>query len=327
MELKGLIFTSQITIALAGLAIASAVALNFSSSEEVNQPMPQHPPLTNNSPKPTPSPHPSVTKSAATEEKERFQQIVNKAIAQQLPQQPMADIMQSIASSFLGTPYQANLLDRSDPETLVVTLKAFDCVLFIETVLAIARGIAVQDYSYDTFSDRLREQRYENGQINGYCSRLHYFSAWINENQERGTVANITGDLGGISLVKPLNFMTQHRQNYPQLATNEANYQCMVNIEAHLKDLTINYIPTNQIHHTYPQLQPGDIIGVATNIPGLDVTHTGLAYRQPDGTIGLIHASPAGSVRIARDLQQHVKKVDRAIGIIVARPLPPVTNN
>jgi hypothetical protein len=117
--------------------------------------------------------------------------------------------------------------------------------------------------------------------------------------------------------------MTTHRQSSPQLVSDNATFQCIVQQETQLDRLTIDYIPTNQIRHLYSQLQPGDIIAVATNIPGLDVTHTGLVYRQPNGTIGFIHASPAGQVTIARDLERYISRVDRAIGILVARPTDP----
>jgi hypothetical protein len=97
----------------------------------------------------------------------------------------------------------------------------------------------------------------------------------------------------------------------------------MVQREDQLDGVTVDYIPTNKIRSVYAQLQPGDIIAVATNIPGLDVTHTGLVYRQPNGSIGFIHASPAGQVTIARDLHRYVSRVERAIGILVVRPLDP----
>jgi hypothetical protein len=159
--------------------------------------------------------------------------------------------------------------------------------------------------------------------MNGYCSRLHYFVDWIAENQKRGNVQNLAPELGGISLHKTLNFMTTHPQSSPRLVSDKATYQCMVQQEAQLDRLTIDYIPTNQIRRLYSQLQPGDIIAVATNIPGLDVTHTGLVYRQPNGNIGFIHASPAGQVTIARDLERYISRVDHAIGILVARPTDP----
>ncbi|HEY9727971.1 MAG TPA: N-acetylmuramoyl-L-alanine amidase-like domain-containing protein [Chroococcales cyanobacterium] len=258
-----------------------------------------------------------------TKDGERFKRVMQYAVAQNLHQRQMGEIVQAIANQFLGAAYKANLLDQSQEETLVVTLNQFDCVLFVETVLAIARGVAVQDYSYPTFVNHLRDQRYRDGQMNGYCSRLHYFVDWISDNQKRGTVQNLAQQLGGVSLHKTLNFMTTHRQSSPQLVSDNANFQCIVQQEAQLDRLTIDYIPTNQIRHLYSQLQPGDIIAVATNIPGLDVTHTGLVYRQPNGTIGFIHASPAGQVTIARDLERYISRVNRAIGILVARPTDP----
>lgn len=258
-----------------------------------------------------------------TKDGERFRRIMQQAIAQNLHQRPMGEIMQAIAQQFLGAAYKADLLDQSKEETLVVNLHQFDCVLLIETVLAIARGAAVQDYSYSTFVNHLRDQRYWDGQVNGYCSRLHYFAEWIYDNQKRGTVENLGLKLGGVPLAKKMNFMSTHRQSYPPMAKDNANYQCIVQREAQLDGVTVDYIPTNKIRSVYSQLQPGDIIAVATNISGLDVTHTGLVYRQPNGNIGFIHASPAGQVTIARDLQRYVSRVDRAIGMLVIRPLDP----
>lgn len=252
-----------------------------------------------------------------------FQRLTKYANTKNLYKRPIGEIMQATAQAFLGTPYKAGLLDQSSQETLVVTLNKFDCVLFVETVLAIARGVAVQDYSYQTFVAHIRDQRYWNGYMNGYCSRLHYFSEWIADNQRRGNVQNITKYLGGVALNKTLNFMSQHRSKYPRLVNNQANYKCIVETEANLARLTVDYIPQSQIRHVYAQLQPGDIVGVATNISGLDVTHTGLVYRYSNGNIGLIHASPIGKVTISSDLQRYVGNIKNANGILVARPIDP----
>jgi hypothetical protein len=67
-------------------------------------------------------------------------------------------------------------------------------------------------------------------------------------------------------------------------------------------------------------LKPGDIVAIATDLPGLDVTHTGFVYRNPDGSVGLIHAAPGSGVKISRDLQTYTERVEHAIGILVARP-------
>ncbi|NER29704.1 MAG: DUF1460 domain-containing protein [Symploca sp. SIO1C4] len=257
------------------------------------------------------------------ENKDNFQRLIEVAIARHLYQLSMGEIIQAIAEEFLGKAYKAGLLDKSTQETLTISLTEFDCVLFVETVLAIARNLALQDYSYQTFTNHIRNQRYLNGQLDGYCSRLHYFSVWIDDNQKRGTIKNIVPELGGIFLKKKLNFMSTHRHRYRRLRDNDANYRCIVEMEANLDPVSIDYIPHSQIRNTYSLLQPGDIIGIATNISGLDVTHTGLVYRFPDGNLGLIHASPIGEVTIARDLHRYVGNVNNAIGILVARPLDP----
>lgn len=257
--------------------------------------------------------------AAQSEDIARFEKIVQYANKQNLPDRPIGEIVQAIADNFLGQPYVEGLLDKSGTEKLIVTLDKFDCVLFVETVLAIARGVAVKDYDYQNFVNRIEEQRYLNGKINGYCSRLHYFSEWINDNQKRQTVENITAELGGVPMNKQLNFMSQHRSSYPQMVKDEATYQCIVGIEADLAKTTVNYIPTNRIKTVYSQLKPGDIVAVATDVKGLDVTHTGLVYRNADGNMGLIHASPAGQVTVAYDLHRYISRVESAIGIVVAR--------
>ncbi len=257
------------------------------------------------------------------EDGKTFQRIMQYVSTKKLYQRPMGEIVQAIAEQFLGAAYKADLLDQSKEETLVITLNKFDCVLFVETVLALARGVAVQDYSSETFVNHIRDQRYRNGQMDGYCSRLHYFSDWILDNQKRGVVQNIAPELGGVPLNKTMNFMSTHRQSYPPLANSDANYQCMVETENKLNAVTVDYIPTNQISRVYNRLKPGDIVAIATNLPGLDVTHTGLVYRTREGNIGFIHASPIGQVTITRDLQRYTGKVKNAIGILVARPSDP----
>lgn len=260
---------------------------------------------------------------AQSEDIARFDRVMEYAQKNNLYGRSMGEIVQAIADNFLGKPYAEGLLDKSNEEQLIVSLNKFDCVLFVETVLALSRGIAVKDYNYQNFVRRIEEQRYTNGKMNGYCSRLHYFSEWINDNHKRQTVENITAQLGGVPMDKKLNFMSQNRSSYPQMARDEATYQCIVGVEADLAKTTVNYIPTNRIKSIYSQLKPGDIIAVATDLKGLDVTHTGFVYRNADGNIGLIHASPAGEVTVAYDLHRYIRRVENATGIVVARAIDP----
>lgn len=261
------------------------------------------------------------TEVLSAKDRQRLNEIMEDAIANNLHELPFPDMIQAIATQFLGADYQAGLLDIPPQETLLAFLTKFDCVLFVETVLALTRGIAVQDYTPTTFVNHIEDQRYVNGEMNGYCSRLHYFSEWIADNEKRGNVKNLSQELSGIPLDKTLNFMTQNRSSYRQVSNNEANYNCLLEKESSLAESSINYIPKTEIRKTYDLLQPGDIIGLVTNIEGLDTTHTGLVYRTPNGNLGLIHASPMGQVKISSDLHTYVNQVNNTLGIVVARPL------
>ena len=253
----------------------------------------------------------------------KFQRVMDYARDRHLYQRPIGEVMQAISEQLLDTPYQENLLDETPNETLTLSLQKFDCVLFIESVLAMTRGIVEQDYSVSAFVDHIREQRYVNGEMNGYCSRLHYFSQWLADNQKRTIVKDLTSDLNGVPIDKTLNFMSVHWQVYPQLAHSVANRQCISEMESKLDSASLRYIPTQQIQSTYAALDAGDVIAIATKVPGLDVTHTGLVYRSPSGQLGLIHAAPVRGVMISPDLQRYVARLDGAIGILVARPIDP----
>jgi Protein of unknown function (DUF1460) len=261
--------------------------------------------------------------SSQTEDERIFKNILQYASDRQLDRTDRGKIVREVARQFLGKPYQSGLLDSFNRETLIVSLQKFDCFSLVETVLAIASNIASQENNYQTFTNNLIEERYHNGKINGYCSRLHYFSAWLSENQLRGNLENITISLGGIKLDKKLNFMSNHRQSYHQLniKNNNKNYRCILQMEANLKSLEINYIPQKSIKNIYSQLRSGDIIGITTSIDGLDVTHVGFVDRDRLGKVRFLHASPAGKVTIAADLSRYVSRVPKAIGIIVARPV------
>lgn len=275
----------------------------------------------------TPPPVTSAQPIFSSDDADRFHEIMQTAQRQSLAQRSMGDIMQAIAQQFVGSAYREHLLDQTPQETLVTSLTQFDCVLFVETVLALARSIALQDATPVTFAAHLEDQRYYQGRLQDYCSRLHYWSDWIADNQARGNVRNITVDLGGEPLPKTLNFMSRHRASYPRLVRDDAAFACIQRMEARVQHIPLAYIPTRQIATVYSQLQSGDIVAIATRISGLDVTHTGLVYRDPQGRVGLIHASPAGAVVIAPDLQTYTSRVDSAIGIMVARPVLPQAPN
>ncbi|MCK5572071.1 MAG: DUF1460 domain-containing protein, partial [Bacteroidetes bacterium] len=72
------------------------------------------------------------------------------------------------------------------------------------------------------------------------------------------------------------------------------------------------------------QLHNGDIIGLTSTVKGLDIAHTGLAYRS-EGTVRLLHASSGGrAVEVSKgSLADYVTAQSKQDGLIVVRPMKP----
>jgi hypothetical protein len=251
-----------------------------------------------------------------------FNEAMAHARARHLHERPIGEIMQEMGLFFRGKPYVAGILDEPGEESLICRLDGFDCVTFVETTLAMARGIATQDYSVQTFTTNVRDSRYRSGELDGYCSRVHYFTEWVVENESRGKVRDISEAIGGERLEKRFNFMTRNRSSYPRLVNNDELFACIAEMEADLARHSFHYIPQNRISRAYDSLRAGDIIALVTDIDGLDVTHTGLVYDDGNGGRGLLHASTSGGVLVSPDLQRYVTNNRRQIGILVARPAP-----
>ncbi len=82
-------------------------------------------------------------------------------------------------------------------------------------------------------------------------------------------------------------------------------------------------VPTARIPEVDHLIETGDVLAFATAIPGLDVTHSALAYRDTDGVLRVLHAPlSGGAVEVSRrTLPDYVAAIRRSTGILVARPL------
>lgn len=230
--------------------------------------------------------------------------------------------MVNIGKSFMQTPYVAKTLEIGDTETLVVNLQGLDCTTFVENVLAFSLLLRQQEMSFDAYLKNLEIIRYKDGSLNGYASRLHYFSEWIANNAEKGLLKDITGEIGGTAITKDINFMSTHRDLYPFLA-DDVNFSKIKASENYLNSQAICVLAQDDIAANEHLIQTGDIIALATSINGLDVTHTGIATREKDGRIHLLHAS-TGSMEVEvskKPLADYLKGIKSNTGIMVARPL------
>ena len=197
---------------------------------------------------------------------------------------------------YLNTPYVAHTLEVNDEEELVINTDEVDCTTFVEYVLAESLTPVVDGVvSEGQFADNVIKVRYRNGKIDGYTSRLHYIAEWVNN---------------GV-----------HPQLYKHLANHPEDVARMKSIEQELNKLTFHYLPKEQLKDNgMTWIKNGDIIALCTNIPGLDVSHLGIAF-YAEGKLTLLHASSQKKkvVVSTHSLAQMLNADDKLIGIRVLR--------
>lgn len=197
------------------------------------------------------------------------------------------------AKQMLGVPYVAGTLDGNEEEELVVRLDALDCTTFVETVLAFCIADKREERTFEGFKKALTQIRYRDGILDGYTSRLHYFSDWIRNNEQMGFVKECTSET---SCSQPkelwLDFMTTHIDSYLPMKKNPELVKEMAAHEKNWQGTVVYYIPKENFNLPPEELKikDGDVLALVTNIKGLDIVHVGFAFWKED-KLHLLHAS------------------------------------
>jgi hypothetical protein len=263
---------------------------------------------------------PPVAWEGTAEDSVIFVETMRWAREQGLGAQPIGEIVAQVARRFVGAPYVPNTLEAEGDERLVVNLRTFDCVTLVESVLAMARLLRDGRDEYAAFLAELQRIRYRDGALDGYISRLHYFSDWIADNERRGIVRDVTGSIGGVPDPEPIDFMSRHAGSYRQLSDPDV-LRSVRAMEARISARDRWVIPQARIGELAEAIRNGDVIAATSSIAGLDVAHTGFAYWQ-DGRLHLLHAPLIGTVvEISeRPLAERILRIGTQDGIMVARP-------
>jgi len=242
---------------------------------------------------------------------------------------PLGRAVARVGELALGAPYAAATLEQyladggsPEAEPLTLHLLKFDCVSLVEAALAVARTAAAPDAGWGRFAAEVERMRYRGGVRRGYDSRLHYFSEWMRDGDQRGLLRDLGPGLGAVPDARPLRFMSEHRGSYPALR-DDATFEAIVQRERALDCCPRNLIPKARIPEIADRLQTGDVLAFATSIAGLDVTHTGLAYRDRAGVMRVLHAPLSGGVVQVSSgtVAEYVNGLRSATGILAARPL------
>jgi N-acetylmuramoyl-L-alanine amidase-like protein len=189
----------------------------------------------------------------------------------------LGERMERISELLLGRAYVEGSLGGGPGvrEELRVSLSAFDCVTFIEAVLALALARTI-----DEFIDTIRRIRYEDGEIDWF-RRNHYMVDWASRNEQRGFITNIT------------------------CAPNTIEKTCTLSLIPGLpaKTATFSYFRTQSRAEVAERFGTGDLILFVSTRETLDVFHTGLLVER-DGRWLLRHATRTAGAVIEQELAE-----------------------
>ena len=195
-------------------------------------------------------------------------------------QQPTdANLPLFFARSFIGKPYVAHTLEVGDEERLMVNTK---CAY-------------QKKYTYAAYRAALQAMRYRHGRINGYPSRIHYFTEWITENSKSGLVTEMQQPDPPFTAVQTVsvNYMSQHPQSYKALKAHPEYVPEIRRMEQRVSGQQFRYIPKSRVGRSAELRQAvkdGDIIAITCNKAGLDIAHLGFAVWK-NGNLHLLNAS------------------------------------
>lgn len=253
----------------------------------------------------------------------KYKALLNQAIEEKWKELPLGERMGKVASAWLDTPYVGWTLETEDSvERCTINLDGLDCVTLFENSYNFARHLKVEAPSPWALLRYTHQSRYRDGRMTDYTSRIHYTSEWFHHNHRRKLVKVLTDSMPQSEpFPKEFKFMSEHADSYAALKADKSLKPGIVEMERRLSKLKLRHIPKERVSEIEPMLQTGDIIGLTTNMDGMDISHTGLCYRDDAGVLRFLHASSVQKKVVLDDRLSRCLSGSRILGIMAVRPL------
>lgn len=252
----------------------------------------------------------------AEDDKSFFEKIIKKQTTAKYDN--TGEAVNAIAMEFIGEKYVAGTLENRNEE-LCISHSKLDCTTFVETVLSIYQTIKNNTTTFESCCHNLEKIRYRGGIRNGYTSRLHYISWWIDDNT--ALIEEITTMQHTAQQTLNLSYMSTHPDKYPALKKNPKATELIADLEKPYRNYKTRYIPKENVSLLKKEeLRNGDIIAIVTSIEGLDISHIGFATWHGD-SLHMIHASSSAGKVIddTTSLHEYLKNKKSHLGIRVLR--------
>jgi hypothetical protein len=218
---------------------------------------------------------------------------INRLLKSVAGESDLSKRIEQLSVRFLGLPYLANSLigGIETPEQLVVKLDAFDCVTYLETILALALSETAEQ-----FEENLIRLRYKNGEVS-WATRNHYMVDWWRNNERQGLIKNMTAGKASNTKKRELNLI-------PGLPTKRVSFQVFTKRNlAQVKKL----------------IKTGDFAFFGTTKKNLDVFHSGILIEDGKNLL-LRHATRKLGAVVEQNFIAFLNE-HRMSGFVLLRPI------
>ena len=194
---------------------------------------------------------PSTTR-ALTPQYQRADSIKVVTLLAKAAKQPAGtNYMIYFARQLRGIPYVAHTLEVNPTERLVVNLRQLDCTTYVENVCALTLCMQQKQYTFDSFCRNLQTLRYRDGRIDGYASRLHYFTQWIEDNTRLGIVKETQSDRAPFNATQTIDvyYMSKNPNSYKMLRGQDSLIKVIAQQEKEINGRQYRYITKTAIYN------------------------------------------------------------------------------
>lgn len=229
---------------------------------------------------------------------------------------------------YKGIPYGAMPLENAKEFKEGMTLINFetmDCVTFLENFIAAALTYRQINYDYRPYTDASKLQlfiknldglRYYEGANCTWNDKIYYFTHALDILRQKKLLHNVA-NTAGIPFNKRINYVSTHRDKFKGI-TDWKRIQLM---EKRLSESHVYYFPMDQLDNYQKLARSGDLIALATDVKGLDVSHCGFIDVIED-ELYFSHASSVQKKIVFReDFRNYLSKRNSITGIFAFRPL------
>ena len=214
-----------------------------------------------------------------------------------------------IGQYFKGAPYLSNRLSKSNPEKMYYSFSDFDCVTYVENVLA----LYYSEGANAKFIENLINIRYTD--TVSYENRNHYLTKGLQKMVALNILSPINNQFNSKFIQKNVNYLSKH------VSSNNINMARIINIEKLISQKNMYYFDSTKDLEINDLIKNGDVIAFVSSRNDLDFQHVGFVHFKNNKKY-ILHASQEKKIVCISDvtIDQYIFKNKKITGFQIYRP-------